>query len=146
MALKLDLEKAYDQLEWPFIRETLEFFQMPPTLITLIMNMISSARFHTLWNGTPLPEMVPSREVRQGDPLSPYLFILCLEQLLLQLEEAVWGKLIHPLSFRAKVRLLHLFFADDIFLFTTATTKDCKNLHKFYDSSSQFMNVTKSRL
>ena len=42
VALKLDLEKAYNCLEWPFIQETLEFFQMPPTLITLIMNMISS--------------------------------------------------------------------------------------------------------
>ena len=42
VALKLDLEKAYDRLEWPFIQETLEYFQMPPTLITLIMNMISS--------------------------------------------------------------------------------------------------------
>ena len=61
VALKLDLEKAYDQLEWSFIQESLEFFQMPPSLITLIMNMISSTRFHILRNRTPLPEVVPSR-------------------------------------------------------------------------------------
>ena len=71
VALKLDLEKAYDHLEWSFIQETLEFFQVPPNLIALIMNMISSTRFHILWNGSPLPEVVPNRGIRQGDPLSP---------------------------------------------------------------------------
>ena len=89
VAIKLDLEKAYNCLEWSFIQDTLVFFQFPPNLITLIMNMISSTRFHILWNGTPLPEVVPSKGVRQGDPLSPYLFILCLERLSLKLEEAV---------------------------------------------------------
>ena len=54
VALKLDLEKAYNRLEWSFIQDTLEFFHIPLTLITLIMNMISSTRFHILWNGTPL--------------------------------------------------------------------------------------------
>ena len=100
VAIKLDLEKAYDRLEWSFIQDTLVFFQFPPNLITLIMNMISSTRFHILWNGTPLPEIVPTRGVRQGDPLSPYLFILCLERLSLKLEEAVRDKLLHPISFR----------------------------------------------
>lgn len=69
--IKLDLEKAYDQLEWDFIKETLEFFQLPTNLITLIMNMISSTSFHILWNGVPLPEVVPTRGVRQGDLLPP---------------------------------------------------------------------------
>ena len=102
---------------------------MPPTLITLIMNMISSTRFHIQWNGTPFPEVVPSQGVRQGDPLSSYLFILCLERLSIKLEEAVRGKLIHPINFRAR---------------------DWKNLSRilqtFCDSSSQLMSVTKSRL
>ena len=64
VALKLDLEKAYDQLKWHYIQDTFEFFQLPPTLITLIMNMISSTQFHVLWNGSPLLEVVPSRGLR----------------------------------------------------------------------------------
>lgn len=139
VALELDLEKASDRLERPFIKENLEFFQIPPNLITLIMNMISLTRFHILWNGTPLPEVVLSRGVRHGDPLSPYLFILCLEQFSIQLEEVVHGKLIRPINFRVRVCLSHLFFSNDIFLFTKTTTRDCKNLfkilQKFCDSS-----------
>ena len=94
--------------------------------------------------------MVPSRGLRQGDPLSPYLFILCLERLSIKLVEAVQNKLIHPISFRGWVRLSHLFFADDIFLFTRATVRDCKNfgqiLLRFCESSGQIMSVTKSRV
>ena len=128
VALKLDLEKAYNRLEWPFIQETLEFFQAPSSLIALIMNMISSTRFHILWNESPLPKVVPSWGIRQGDPLSPYLFILCLERLSIKLNEVVHDKSIHPINFKMGVRLSHLFFANDIFLFTKATTRDCKNL------------------
>ena len=150
VAIKLDLEKAYDRLEWSFIQDTLNFFQFPPNLITLIMNMISSTRFHILWNGTPLPEIIPTRGVRQGDPLSPYLFILCLERLSIKLEEAVRDKRLHPISFRGQVRLSHLFFADDIFLFTHAKAKDCTQLnhilHQFCAASGQLVSASKSRL
>ena len=74
VALKLDLDKVYDRLEWSFIQETLAFFQIPPSLIKLIMNMISLTCFHIMWNGSPLPDIVPSR----GGALSPYLFIFVL--------------------------------------------------------------------
>ena len=100
VALKLDLEKAYDRLEWLFIKETLEFFQIPPRLIQLIMNMLSSTCFHIMWNGTLLPAIVPSKGICQGDPLSPYLFILCLERLSILLEEAAQDRDIHPVTFR----------------------------------------------
>ena len=101
VALKLDLEKAYDHLKWSFIQETLEFFRIPPRLIELIMNMLSSTRFHIMWNGTLLPAIVSSSGIRQGDPLSPYLFILCLERLSILLEEAVQDRAIHPVTFRS---------------------------------------------
>ena len=112
--------------------------------------MISSTWFHVLWNGLPLPEVVPSRGLRQVDLLSPYLFILCMERLSIKLAEAVRDKLIHSISFRGRVCLSHLFFADDIFLFTRATTRDCKNLGqillRFCESSGQLMSITKSRV
>ena len=149
VALKLDLEIAYDRLEWPFIRETLEFFQVLSTLIALIMNMISSTRFHIIWNGSPLPEVISSQGIRQGEPLSLYLFILCLERMSIKLTEVIRNKSIHPLNFRTGVHLSHLFFADDIFLFTRATAKDCTNLNRllleFCTMSGQIMSAIKSK-
>ena len=64
------------------------------------MNMLSSTRFHIMWNGTPLLAIVPSRGICQGDPSSPYLFILCLERLSILLEEAAQDRDIHPVTFR----------------------------------------------
>ena len=114
------------------------------------MNMVSFTRFHFLWNGSPLQEVVPTRGVWQGDSLSPYLFILCLERLSIRLEEAVHDKLIHPMSFRGRVRLSHLFFTNDIFLFTKAMARDCRNLNTilqaFCASLGQIMSATKSRI
>ena len=93
---------------------------------------------------------MPTRGVRQGDPLSPYLFILCLERLSIHLEKVVQDKLLHPMSFRGRIRISHLFFIDDIFLFTKATTRDCKRLNTilqtFCASSRQIMSATESRI
>ena len=136
VALKIDLDKAYDCLEWSFIQESLEFFQIPPTLTKLIVNMFSSTRFHIMWNSALLPAIIPSRGVRQGDPLSLYLFILCLECLSILLEEAIQDHIIHPITFNGQIKISHLFIADDIFLFSKEKIIDCHNLkniiHKFY--------------
>ena len=79
MAIKIDLEKAYDKIEWSFIREMLIFFNFPASLIDIIMSCVSSVSTSLLFNGGCLNAFCPSRGIRQGDPLSPYLFIFCME-------------------------------------------------------------------
>lgn len=80
MALKFDLEKAYDRLHWSFIKETLVFAGFPSSMINLIMECITTASLQVLWNGKPMKVIKPSRGIRQGDLLSPYIFVLCLER------------------------------------------------------------------
>ena len=76
VAIKIDLEKAYDRLEWSFIRDTLGLLKFPSHLISLIMSYVSTSSISVLYNGGALKPFLPSRGIRQMDPLSPYLFIL----------------------------------------------------------------------
>lgn len=81
VAIKIDLEKAYDRLWWGFVVDTLKCFGIPNSWIELIYKCISTSSMRILFNRSMTEPFFPTRDIRQGDPLSPYLFVLCLERL-----------------------------------------------------------------
>lgn len=81
MALKIDLEKAYNRLEWDFIIDMLISHNLDRHTCNLIMSCISSVSSSVIYNGNPTEFFRLSRGLREGDPLSPYIFIVCMEHL-----------------------------------------------------------------
>lgn len=75
------MAKNYDRLEWNFIKNTRTCMGFPNNLINIIMHCISSVSYSILINSNPTNTFHPSRVIRQGDPFSPYLFILFVEVL-----------------------------------------------------------------
>lgn len=80
-ALKVDSEKAYDLLEWDFIRQCLIDTNLDPSSVTLIMNCINKATSSVLVTGKKTETFNHSRGLRQGDLMSPLIFNICLEYL-----------------------------------------------------------------
>lgn len=90
--MKVDLKKAYDRVEWAFIHECLQGKGMDLHTISLIMNCISQASFSILVNGKKSAPFNYSRGLRQGDPMSTYMFNLCLESLMSRINSACLEK------------------------------------------------------
>ena len=151
MAIKIDLEKVYDRLEWHFIRDMLIFFKIPNYIAQVIMSCVSFSSISILLNGGKLDSFLPSRGIRQGDPLSPYLFIMCMEFLSFLIHERCEEKLWNPIkAVRNGPAFSHLFFTDDLVLFTKADHKNCQSvkevLESFCDLPGQKVNLNKSKV
>lgn len=91
--MKIDLEKAFDKIEWSFIRNTLPYFNFRSNLINLIMFCICTSSVAILVNGTWTDFFSPTKGIRQEDPMSPYIFILCMEVLSHNINQALCDRL-----------------------------------------------------
>lgn len=117
MALKVDLEKAYDQVSWAFLFDTLHEEKLPANLVNVIMTCVATISMQVLWNGNLTESFTPSRGLRQGCPLSSYLFVLCMERLAHGIDHAVRkGEWKHFQIRKNGPNLTHLFFADEYWM------------------------------
>jgi hypothetical protein len=81
MLIKLDLSKYFDRISWQYMCSLLEAFGFDTTWIAWIMQLTSSTFFSILVNGVPSQPFSPTRGICQGDPLSPFLFVIMVEGL-----------------------------------------------------------------
>ena len=81
MAIKLDISKAYDRVEWQFLKKMMLRLGFDERWVALAMETIHTASYSVLINVEPQGFFKPTRGIKQGDPLSPYLFLLCTEGL-----------------------------------------------------------------
>lgn len=151
MALKFDVSKAYDRIEWRFLKKVLIKWGFVNSIVELIMLCISSVSYSFVLNGSQFGSIIPQRGIRQGDPLSPYLFICCVEAFIKMVESAVGegqlkGVRIAPLA----PIISHLCFANDTVLFSHATVQEAEVvrsiLNKYVAASGQIINMEKSTM
>ena len=151
MVLKLDMSKTYDRVEWSFMEKVLVKMGFQNRWVKLMMACITTASYSVLINGEPHSHITPSRGLRQEDPLSPYLFLMCTEGLHGLINKAGTNGDIHGVSIsRNGPKLTHLLFADDSLIFCRAVENECQTLlnilAKYEHASGQQINRAKTTL
>lgn len=148
--LKVDIRKAFDTISWDFVVKSLEAQDFPPLFVTWIKECITSPRFSVAINGELAGFFPGKKGLRQGDSISPYLFILAMEALSRLLEEAVnRGEIrLHPMCHEP--RITHLLFADDLLIFSDGSRHSLTGIKKVLSSFKEWtgldMNAAKSEI
>ncbi|CAN0919302.1 LINE-1 reverse transcriptase homolog [Linum grandiflorum] len=149
--LKVDMHKAFDRVSWEFLSVTLAAMGFNSQWIDWIEGIITSVRFSVMVNGTPSPFFRPSQGLRQGDPLSPMLFILVSNILSFMLLQDINSGLLKGIKLNHRCPTLsHVLFADDTVVFGKASPEEASRLRSTIDRycrlSGQAVNESKSAL
>ncbi|KAL0295386.1 UNVERIFIED_CONTAM: Transposon TX1 uncharacterized protein [Sesamum calycinum] len=150
-ALKVDLRKAYDTVEWDFLIATLQMFGFPATFIRWIEECVTSAHYSVVVNGGVHGFFAGARGLRQGDPMSPYLFVLVMEVLHMILQQLIEQDGEFRYHWRCQdLKLFQLSFADDLILLCKADVRSVnlfsRGLDLFASLSGLHTNPQKSQL
>ncbi|XP_010696021.2 uncharacterized protein LOC104908596 [Beta vulgaris subsp. vulgaris] len=151
MAMKLDMSKAYDRVEWGFLRKLLLTMGFDGRWVNLVMKCVSTVSYSFIINGRICGSVAPARGLRQGDPLSPFLFILVADAFSQMIQQKVDARLLHGAkASRNGPEISHLLFVDDSLLFTRATRQECLTivdiLNQYEQASGQKINYDKSEV
>ncbi|GJW10716.1 RNA-directed DNA polymerase, eukaryota, reverse transcriptase zinc-binding domain protein [Tanacetum coccineum] len=141
----------FDSISWKYLDHILDRLGFGYKWCSWIKACLSSSRASILVNGSPTSEFSINRGLRQGDPLSPFLFILVMEGLHNAFAEAVGNGLISGININnSTINISHLFFADDVIITTDWNARDLENiirvLHVFYLASGLKINIHKSNI
>lgn len=151
MAVKMDMSKAYDRVEWDFVSQVMTQMGFHHKWINWVMQCITSVSYSFLINDSVYGSVKPSRGIRQGDPISPYLFILCGEVLSGLCRKAELDGSLRGLRVaRGSPRVNHLLFADDTIMFCNSSPECCRALQgilqEYEEASGQKVNIAKSSI
>lgn len=149
--LKIDVSKAYDRVEWGFVHSLMRRFGFHEIWIERVMKYIQSVSYTFLHNGEEFGNVIPGRGLRQGDPISPYIYILCAEGLSAIIRRNEEVGLLHGCRIaRGAPVISHLLFADDCYFFFNATGSEAgvmkSILTRYADISGQVINLNKSTI
>jgi len=133
-AVKLDMHKAYDRVEWGFLEKIMLKMGFAPQWVNLIMAYITSVKYKVRVNGMETESFLLTRGLRQGDPLSPYLFLLVAEGLSSLIKGAEnRGELQGIRVCREAPAVSHLLFADDSLILMEANKENAETLKGLLD-------------
>lgn len=145
------MSKAYDRVEWSFLEELMRKMGFNERWIHFTMFCVKTVTYSFLINGEPRGLIHPTRAIRQGDTLSPFLFLLCTKGLNGLIKHAKRNGDIYGYSLcKRGPKLTHLLFVDDSLLFSRATMEECDKVMQILESyergSNQKVNRSKTAL
>ncbi|GJY32359.1 RNA-directed DNA polymerase, eukaryota [Tanacetum coccineum] len=146
----VNFEKAFDSVRWDFLDDVLKKFGFGDRWCDWIQSCLRSSRSSILVNGSPTYEFQFHKGLKQGDPLSPFLFILIMESLHLSFQNVVNASMFKGITLDNSLQLSHLFYGDDVVFLGQWCDSNIKTIIRvldcFYRASGLRINLHKSKI